>query len=802
MDAFLQDLRYAARRIAASPAFSALIILTLAVGIGANTAIFSVVNSLLLRPLPYENPDQLVEINHLYPRLDLEASVSAGGFADYRNNTRSFSHVSAQMGWAPNLVGGGEPERLQGSQVSAQWFAMYGVTPAIGRTFLEEEDAPGRNRVVVLSHGFWQRRFGEDPGILGRTLSLDGEPHEVVGVMPRGFEPFYGRRTEIFRPIALTPEQLAAGRTNEYLTVTARLHSQVTLAQAQGEMRQFAERLKQETPDQYPTDWSLLVTPLNERARGDIRPALLVLLGSVGLVLLIACANVANLLLARAAGRRREVAVRTALGAQRFRVVRQLLTESMLLALVGGGLGLLLAYWGVAALIALAADFPRVDLVTVDGTVLAFTALIAVATGLVFGLAPAVQTSRVDVQDTLREGGRGAAADRAGHALRRIFVVTEFTLALTLLAGAGLLLRSFGRVMAINPGFEPENVLVFDVALPVSKYPDEELRRQFFNRAIAAVQAVPGVVSVGGTQVMPFGGSWSTGSFTVEHYQPAEGEPNPWGDIRLVTTDFHETLRIPLLRGRYFEPADGTSGRGVVIVDQEMVRRYWPDQDPIGKRILRGGNAYEVIGVVGHAAHEGLDADPRVQLYAAYDEFAIPFLSFAVRTQGEPLALLNSVRQAIRSVDPDQPIARPTTMETLIAESVGERRLAMVLLGMFAAIALLLAATGIYGVISHGVTQRTQELGVRIAMGARARDVLMLVMKQGLVLAAGGVAIGLGGAFALTRLIRSQLYQVEPTDPVTFGAVALILVVVGTFATLLPALRALRVDPVRALRQE
>ncbi|MEO5510077.1 MAG: ABC transporter permease [Longimicrobiales bacterium] len=809
MEGLLQDFRYGVRRLLRTPGFSALVIVTLALGIGANTAIFSVVNALLLRPLPYENSTQLVTIEHIYPSIDLKAPVSARGFNDYRTLTRGFSRVAVQTGWGVNLTGIGEPERLNGARVSADYFATYSAQPARGRGFLPEEDKPGNNRVVVLSDALWKRRFGSNPNIVGTTISLNGEPHQIVGVMPPTFRSFFNRDTEIWTPVALTEAQLTGGYTNEFLSLTARLKPGVTIEAARIEMTQFAERLKKDNPDNFPPDWTLGVTPLAEKATGDIRTPLLILLGSVGFVLLIACANVANLLLARAAGRLKEVSVRLALGAKRWQLIRQLLTESVLLGVVGGVAGLGVAVLGVKALVATAPpQLAVLDTVTIDGGVMLFTLFVSVFTGFLFGLAPALQSTRANVNDTLREGGRGAIADRSGHRLRRIFVVAELALAITLLTGAGLLIRSFERLSSVNPGFNPDNLLTVNLSLPNSKYPSDTTQIQFFDRAIASIATVPGVTGVAAVTVMPFSGGWSTGSFTVEGFTPRENQQGPWGDIRIVNEGYAEAMGIPMVAGRFFNSGDRQDGQQVAVVDEEMVKRFWPGADPVGKRITFDDNVTDttrwihVVGVVGHSAQEGLDADHRVQVYFPYRQAGAGNMTLGIRTLGDPMSVVQSVRQAVLRVDPQQPIARIETMANLIAQSVGPRRLSTTLLGLFAGLALLLSALGIYGVVAHSVTQRTQELGVRMALGAARRDVLAIVMMQGFRIAGVGLIAGLLGAVGLTRLMTTQLYQVEATDPVSFAGAAVVLVGLALLATLLPALRAARLDPVQALREE
>jgi putative ABC transport system permease protein len=587
----------------------------------------------------------------------------------------------------------------------------------------------------------------------------------------------------------------------------------VPIVQAVAEMRTIAEQLKRQYPDQYMADWSLVVTPLAQRMLGNVRPALLVLLGAVGFVLLIACANVANLLLARAAARSKEIAVRTALGASRDRLVRQLLTESILLALAGGVLGLFLAFWGVRAIIALnPANLPRAEEIGVDGPVMAFTLVISLVTGVIFGLAPALHTAAADLHGMLKEGGRGSAGDRSGQGLRRTLVVAEVALALTLLTGAGLLIKSFARLQGVDPGFDPDHLLTFNLALPPARYPSDTAQIAFFDQALPALAAVPGVRGVGATSVMPFSGGWTTGSFEIEGYQPPPKQPNPWGDIRIVSPGYFETLRIPLRRGRPLSDQDRAGAPLVAVIDEEFVRRYWPHDDPIGKRLTFGPPAgatdtssrewIQVVGVVRHTKQEGLDAENRLQLYLPLSQAGRPLLTVAVRTAGQPETYANAVRRAVRSVDPDQPIANIASMDELMAKSVGQRRLSMMLLSLFSGIALVLASVGIYGLMSYSVAQRSRELGVRIALGAARSDVLRLVLRQGMVLAGAGILLGVAAAFALGRLIESQLYGVHAGDPATIIAVAVLLGVTALVANLLPAWRATRVDPAVVLREE
>jgi putative ABC transport system permease protein len=810
METLLKDVRYAFRRLRKTPGFSAIVLLTLALGIGANTAIFSVVNTVLLRPFAYGDPERLVVVDHFYPSLNnLEAGASAPGFRDLRDRPNLFDGVFVITGWGPALTGdGSEPQRLQGTRASGLMFRTLGVAPVLGRAFTPEEDEPGKNKVVVLSYGFWQRQFGGVPTIVGQPITLNGEQYDVIGVMPASFRDFVGGQADVWAPLALTPQQFSGGRTNEFLTLVARLKAGVSVERARSDLKTFANQLRAQYPESYASDWTFKVTPINEKVSGRIRPALLVLLGAVAFVLLIACANVANLLLARAASRIKEVAIRSALGATRRDLLRQLLVESVMLAVMGGALGLGLAWLGVKGVVALQpANVPRISELHIDGWVALFTLGVSLATGLLFGLAPAVQTSKTNLQETLKEGGRGANADRSGHALRRVLVVAEVALALTLLTGAGLLIKSLALLQEVNPGFDARNLLTFRVAIPNAKYRSDTTRIQYYDRAVAAVRAVPGVTDVGIASVLPFSGGWSTGGFTVEGYQPPTGKPGPWGDQRTVSAGLFTTLRIPLLKGRLFTEQDGATGPSVVIVDDEMVKRYWPNVDPIGKRITFNDPQRDsvvdwitVVGVVGHTKHEGLDAENRVQLYFPYRAGVGGGMAFVMRTAGDPNQLLPSVRAAIHGVDRDVPIAAVATMDTNISNSMGQRRFAMLLLGLFAAMAMVLASIGIYGVMSYSVTQRAHEIGIRMALGAARRNVLSMVMGQGLLLVGLGVVIGVVGALALTRLIASQLFGVQPTDPTTFVLVATTLVGVAALATFIPALRATRVDPVVALR--
>jgi predicted permease len=810
MDAFLRDVSYSLRRLRKSPAFTIIVVLTLALGIGANTAIFSVVNTVLLRALPYRSPDALVSIEHIYPSLNnKEAPVSARGFRDYRDRTSSFEAVAVETPFGANLTGTGDPERVPGVRVSGDWFHVLGVGAKHGRVLGRDDDVPGHEHVAVISYGLWTRLFASSPSAVGKSIELNGETYQIVGVMPQGFASFFSRNGDIFVPLALSPAAFEGGYTNEYLNSVARLKPGTTLPRAQAELATFAENLKKAYPDQFAPKWTLKVRTLGDLSSGRAKPALLVLLGAVGLVLLIACANVANLLLARAAIRIKEVAIRAALGADRASLVRQLLTESVMLALAGGILGLLLAQWSVKSLIVLYPGLPRASEIGIDASVMAFTLLVSVFTGLLFGLAPALQTSVGNLQETLRDGSRSGAADFAGRNLRRGLVVAEMALSLTLLVGAGLLIKSVARLQGVDPGFDPRNLLTFNLALPAIKYPTDTSQMLFYDQLVPRLNALPGVRAAAVTSVLPFGGGWSTSSFTIEGLIVPPGQNGPWGDVRIVSSKFFDAMRIPLKRGRVFTDQDIQSSQPVTVIDEQFVRKYFANTDPIGKRITFGARRgstdstwITIVGVVGHAAHEGLDAEPRIQYYFPVNQSGGRFMSVVMRTSGNPTALVSAAREAVHSVDRNLPVSGVNPMEKLVDASVGQRKLSMILLGVFSGIAMLLASIGIYGVMSYSVTQRTRELGIRMALGAARSRVLALVVGQGMVLTGSGVMIGLIAASGLTRFLSSQLFGVGATDPVTFGGVAILLIAVSILATLLPAMRATRVNPVVALRDE
>ena len=804
-----QNIRFGIRRFLANPALSVIIVVTLALGIGANTTIFSVVNAMLLRPLPYPSPDRLVTINHHYPSVGLVAPVSIKGFHNYRDNTSYFEQVGICSGWAVNLTGDGQPERLSACRVTSGYLETFGFTPAKGRFFTPDEEIPGNNRVVIISDGFWKRRLGGAPDVIHSELLLNSETHTIIGLMPPGFEDFFSRELEIWLPLALTAEQIVGqGYLSEWLFLAARIEEGVSIKIVRQELIAMAEGLKEASPDDFPADWTLMVTSLDKRAKADYKTSLIILAGAVGLVLLITCANVANLLLARAIGRRKEIAIRGALGAGRGQILQQLLTESIILAGAGGLLGLLLAVWGIRAMVAFGPTEFDIAGISIDISVLLFTLAVSLLVGVLFGLIPALQISRTDIQSTLREGGHRSQADRSGRTLRKVLVAGEFAISLALLTGAGLLIQTIAGLQRVDPGFDPENILTARLSLPEAKYPDRESQQAFYRQLLPQLEALPGVVVASTTSVLPFSGSWSTGTFSIEGYFPEGDQQSPWGDIRVVSPGFDRALGLRLIKGRFLDETDTADTRFVGVVDEEMVRQFWSDEDPIGKRITFDEQEdpeatwIEVIGVVGHTMHEGLDADPRLQVYGSHQQVGSGRTNLVIRTTGDPLSLTSSVRQTVLSLDSDQPISGFKTMEEMIADSIGDRKTTMLLLVLFAILAIMLASLGIYGVMSQMVNERTAEIGVRLAFGATASQLTAMVLKSGLVLAAAGIVVGLVGSLGLSRLITSQLYGVAPSDPITLLSVAILLFIVATVATFLPALRAARLDPLTSLRGE
>jgi predicted permease len=795
-----KDIRYGARTLRRQPGFASVAVLTLALGLGANTAIFSVVNAVVLRPLPYAEPEQLVRLYEKRPKLGRTRNVvSAPDFMDWRAQGRTFDSMAAYNGWSASLTGDGDPRQITGALASADLFRVLRAEPALGRAFSAEEDRPGAPRVVVIADGLWRRRFGADPSAVGKTVTLNGEGYTVVGVMPAGFQ-FPDAETEVWSPLALDPQDQSS-RGSHYLSVVARLKPGVTLSQAQAEMDAIAGRLEQQY--QVNTGHGVNVFALHDEVVGGVRRSLFVLLGAVCFVLLIACANVASLLLARGAARQAEIAVRTALGASRWRVVRQLLAESLLLFVCGGGLGLLLAVWGVDLFVALSpAEMPRVHEIRGDAWVFGFAFLVSLVTGLAFGLLPALQASKPDLHGALKEGGRNRAGGRRSR-VRALLVVAEVASAMILLVGAGLLLKSFVRLRQVSPGFDTSNLLTMQLSLPQSKYAGDARQADFIRRVVASVGSLPGVRAAGAVASLPLTGNSASRYFEIEGRAPRPAGEGLNANFNLASPDYFRALGVAVVSGRGFDEHDTAGAPEVVVINETMARRFWPDEDPLGKRMRIGNNPWRtVVGVVADVKNEALAADPKPEMFYPLLQEPLPFMTLAVRTDADPKALAQDVARGVREVDADEPVYDVKTMDERLAESVSPQRLTAALVGIFAALAMTLAGVGIYGVISYSVAQQTHEFGIRMALGAQKGDVLKLVLRQGLLLALAGVLLGLAGALALTRVMSSLLYGVTVTDPATFAGVAAVLTAVALAACLLPARRATKVDPMVALRYE
>ncbi|HVG21441.1 MAG TPA: ABC transporter permease [Blastocatellia bacterium] len=808
----MKDISYGIRMMIKKPGFTAVAVMALALGIGANSSIFSVVNAVLLRPLPFKDPDRLVIVNETVRREGVEIRpASYPDFLDWRNENQSFDDIAAFDSPSFSLTGGDEPERVSGEIVSASYFPLLGIQPKVGRTFLPEEDGkPDANPVAVLSYKLWQRRFGSDPDLVGKTVKINDRDFTVVGVMPEGFEGVSGG-SEVWVPMMMvstfsSPPGNITKRGSRWHSVIARLKPGVTIKQAQADMDAIASRLEQEYQGTN-KDRGVQLVGAHEAAVGDMRPTLMVLLGAVGFVLLIACANVANLLLARATVRQKEVAIRMALGASRGRLIRQLLTESVLLALAGGGLGLLLAVWGVDLLIAFVGNqIPGYIKPDIDIRVLGFTLLVSLMTGVVFGLVPALQASKPGLNELLKEGSRGSTGGARRHRVRRALVVTEVALALMLLIGAGLMLRSFQRLQAFNPGFEAENVITMRMNLP-RRYTSQQASA-FQQQLIERIQGLPGAQSVGLSTDVPLDGNTSATLAAIEGLVPPDDDIRVY--VHVISPNFLATMGIPFLRGRDFGIQDNDQSPGAIIISESMARRLWPGDDPIGKRISAGrdqnGNRIwsQIVGVVGDVKYRTLirDQNKDPDVYLPLLQNPDRALALAVRTQGDPSALASAIRGEVRSLDSNLPVFNIATMRQRMKNDTARTRFSTLLLGVFACVAMLLAVVGIYGVLAYSVTQRTHEIGIRMALGARRRDVLKLVVGEGMALVGAGVTIGLIGAFIATRVLASQLYSVSATDPVTFSVVSLLLAGVALGACFVPARRATNVDPMVALRYE
>ncbi|HEX7315757.1 MAG TPA: ABC transporter permease [Pyrinomonadaceae bacterium] len=805
-----QDVRYGARAMRANPGFTLVAVVALALGVGANTAIFSVVNAVLLRPLQYPNAGRIVAIQELSPE-GRRVQVTPANFLDWREQATAFERMAAIFTRPANLAVGDEAERIDFAMASVSLFEVFGVRPRAGRFFLPEEEKAGHASVVVLSHGLWQRRFGADPSIIGRSITLDGLPYEVVGVAPEGFS--YPDKTEVWVPPFARVPTLSAQQDVErargfgFLSAVALLKESETLEHARAEMEAITTRLRQQYPESNSKRFNRVVT-LHEHLVGESSRALLMLLGAVALVLLIACANVANLLLARAAGRQKELAVRAALGATRLRLARQLLVESVLLALAGGAAGLLLGWWGVDLLKGLLpAEFPRAAGIGVDPRVLGFTLLVSCATGIAFGLAPALQFTRPDLHGALKESARGSTGGASGGRLRSLLIVAEVALSLVLLVGAGLLFRSFLTLRAVELGFRPQSVLTFRLSPSGERFQANAQFTNFYRDVAERVGTLPGVEAVGFINTLPLL-KGPTSGIQFEGRAPLRRDQRPSVNYRSVSPDYFHAAGIPVVKGRVPDARDTENAPLVLAVNQALARRDFPDEDPIGKRISYGigpdGQPIwkEIVGVVADVRSEEPGREPAPEIYASYLQDPFAGMSYVVRTSVEPEGVVPGVREAVRAVDRAQPVADVRTMEQVVGESFAQPRFNSLLLGLFACMALLLAAAGIYGVMSYAVTQRTHEIGIRIALGARRGDVLRLVVGRGMALAAAGVGLGLVAAFALTRLMAGLLYGVSAADPATYAAVALLLTAVALLASYIPARRATKVDPMVALRYE
>ena len=802
MDSIVKDLRFAIRGLIKRPGFTAIVLMALALGIGANTAIFSLVNAVVLQPLPFPEPDRLVWMYGNIRNGGNRASVSPLDFLDYRSQNKTFEQFAASgtLPLAVTLTGSGEPERLQASGVTGNFFQAYGVSPALGRGFTLENEKPGQNQVTVLSYALWQKRFGGDPDILSKTIVLDGKASQVIGVM--GQDVAFPQAADLWVPMVFEGDPDMTQRKAHFLRPIGRLKEGVSLSQAQADTDLIAAQLEKQFPESN-TGWNLRLIPLREQLIGSSRTTLFILFGAVGFVLLIACANVANLLLVRAAARQKEIALRTALGASRWRIVRQMITESLLLAICGGALGALLATWGVQLLVKLSeGSLPPTVKVQIDATVLAFTLVISVITGLLFGLAPALRTAKVQLIDSLKDGVRGASESTLRNRTRSLLIVFESAVAVMLLIGAGLLVRSLVALQNVDPGFTAENVLTMRLDLPRNKYDKPEKASSFFQQLEARVAGLPGVETVGMVTELPMSGQLNDMPFTIEG-RPAVAPGQEFdADFRRVNENYFSALRIPLLRGRNFTTQEVRQGDKVTIISQQLVDAVFPNEEPLGKRIVTamGNQAFEIIGIVGDLRHRSLESAPNPAMY--FPTLATGRANLAIRMHGDPLSIVGAVRKEVQAIDPDQPIAAVKPMTEWVESTVAAPRYRTTLLALFAALAMILAATGIYGVMSYSVAQRTHEIGVRMALGARRGDVLKLVVRQGMLLAIVGVVVGLLGAFALTRVMSSLMFGVTTKDPVTFVVVALLLVAVAFIACFVPARRATKVDPLTALRYE
>ena len=821
MNTWMADIRFALRSFAKNRWFTLVAVLSLAIGIGANTSIFSVANALLFRPLPYDSPDRLVILWNGSPGLGITRDwFSTAQYFDIKTGHHGFEQVAIAIGGNYNLTGQGDPERVGVMRVSSNLLQMLGARPAFGRLLTPDEDSPGRPSTAVLTDGMWARRFGRDPHTIGQSVIINGQSYEIVGILPQSFSlpqevlPLLDgtEQAEIFLPLPLTPAAASLVRDHEDYNIVAKLKPDVSLPQAQAEMDTITAGLRREFPENYPPNGGLTfsIVPLLEQVVGNVRRSLWVLLGAVGFVLLIACANVANLMLARAVARQQEIAVRTAMGATRWHILRQLLTESLLLSLSGGALGIFICLFSMRWIHVLGIkSIPRLQGVGIDGRVLLFTLLLSVCSAVLFGLVPAWRVSRLDVNSTLKDTIRGSAGASAvwgrGNNFRRLLIVSELSLCVVLLIGAGLLIRSFTRLQNVSPGFNPQGVLTFDLTMTGQRYDDKKAVLNTYRQLWDRLEHSPGAIAAGGVTSMPLSEAFAWTPITVEGRMPLPGEKFLNADERLVGGHYFEAMEIPLRRGRFFSEQDDMTKPIAVIVDEYMADQLWPGQDPIGKRIhivqLESKDPWQtVVGVVGRVKQDSLDSNPRIAFYLAHTQFPTRAMTVAFRGRTDPAAMLAASKKELRNLDPDLPMFSVRTMEQRVNESLAQRRFSMLLLGVFASVALALATIGIYGVMAYLVNQGTRELGIRIALGASPRNILTLVVRQGMVLAFAGVMLGLAAAFLLTRLIRSLLFGVEAFDPITFAGTSFLLAIVTLLACYIPAQRAARIDPLISLR--
>jgi putative ABC transport system permease protein len=808
METLIQDLRFGIRMLAKNPGFTLVAVITMALGIGANTALFSVVNGVLLKSLPFKEPDRLLfafETNAKLPSPTIPASTL--DYRDWKEQNQVFESMGARKLFTVSLSGVEQPEKIQGEKVTSDYFSTLGVEPILGRTFAEDEDKPGGTKVTLLSYGLWQRRFGGSMDIVGQTVLLNGAPTTVVGIMPNDYRP----NVELWIPLAIN--YTGADRDLKELIVVGRLMASVSRQQAQAEMTTIAGRLAEQYPD-FNTGWGVSLLPMHDAIVQNIRPALLILFGAVGFVLLIACSNVANLLLARAAAREREIAIRMAMGAGRLRLIRQILTESVLVSLIGGALGVLIAMWGTQALISLNPQgIPRANEIGVDPKVLVFALVASVVSGVIFGLVPAVQTSRQNLNDVLKEAGKSLMGNARGRRIRSGLVVVEVALALVLMTGAGLLIKGFSKLQSVDPGFNHQSILTFQLSLPEANYPKHQQQTAFLKDVLDRFSALPGVTSAAAISQAPLAGGGPSYIFWAEGRPLPTPSEAPIASYRVISPDYFHTLNIPLVAGRGFTEADNIDAPQVTIVNENFAKNMWPGENPIGKRMTVGVPLaaekvewYTVVGVVGNVKHTALNGESGMQMYqpVLQADFQSPArtMTYLLRTTVNAVSLTETAHSVVASIDSNVPMSNVKTMDRIVYDSVSPFRFNMFLLVLFAGVALVLTIVGVYGVMNYAVTQRTREIGIRMALGADPGQVRSLILRQGMALSAIGLGIGLVACFGVTRLLSSLLYGVSATDPVTFAAVALLLAVVALVACYVPARRATKVDPLVALRYE